>query len=194
MIMGNYTFEEIKKNILNWIQSEKIRDILQCSELEITKNNENILLLDLTFNHCLAQLTVSNPFFAPYQFVSFEAMTLDSEKAQETGKPELVYFFYDSSEMTEQIVTNELEIGIEYCSYYIPNHIRKKFLDKRGILVIDYENLYHIVHPDDIKKINGESVKGEFICKDVEAQYLVVKNDMLALRILSQNFVVTVCG
>ena len=50
------------------------------------------------------------------------------------------------------------------------------------------------MHPDDIKKINGESVKGEFICKDVEAQYLVVKNDILALRISPQNFVVTECG
>ena len=155
------------------------------------KNNDDILLLYLTFNYCMAEFTVSKPIFAPYQFVSFDAITLDSEKARETGKPERVFFFYDSSEMTEKIVINELETGIEYCSCYIPDHTRKTFLDKRGMLVIDYGNLYHIVHPDDIKKINEENVKGEFICKDVEAQYLVVENGMFTLRIIPQNFVIT---
>lgn len=50
------------------------------------------------------------------------------------------------------------------------------------------------MHPDDIKKISEENVKGEFICKGVEAQYLVVENDMFTLRIIPQNFVMTECG
>lgn len=76
-------------------------------------------IFDLTFKHCLAQLTVSNPIFAPYQYVDFEAMARESEK------PELIYFFYDSKEMTEEEVFHELEVGIQYCSGYIPNQLRK---------------------------------------------------------------------
>ena len=114
--MGQYTFEKIKRAIFEWSQGDLLKLMAQHDKLEMTKNNDSILLLDFTFNNCLAQLIVSKPYFAPYQFVSFEAMTLDSEKAQETGEPEMVYFFYDSSEMTEETVIKELETGIRYCS------------------------------------------------------------------------------
>lgn len=144
MIMRKYTFDEIKRDIFEWSQKDIFMCMAQQDKIELTQNNTDTLLFDLTFNNCLAQLTVSDAFWAPYQFVSFEAMTLDSEKAQEVGEPELVYFFYDSNEMT----------------------IR------------------------DVKKINPENIKGEFLCKDVEAQYLVVAKDKFSLRLLSQSFIV----
>ena len=50
------------------------------------------------------------------------------------------------------------------------------------------ENICYAVHPDDIKKANAEIINSQFICMDVEAQYLVVKKDMLSLRILPQVF------
>ena len=92
---------------------------------ELSKNDEEILLYDFTFSHCLAQLTVSIPFFGPYRFVFFEAMTLDSEKAQDSNEPELIYFFYDTNDMTEEAVISELEKGIQYCSCYQPDHLRE---------------------------------------------------------------------
>lgn len=188
MIMGEYTFEEIKNAILEWVHEERVKDIIQNRKLEISKNSEKILLLDLTFKYCMAQLTVNIPFFAPYQYVFFEAMTLDSEKAQETGQPELVYFFYDTNKMTEEEVINELETGFRYCVNYKPGCIRKTYLNKRGTLAIEFDHLHCIVHPDDIEKVNSENVKDEFICKDTEAQYLVVENNKLLLRILPMNF------
>lgn len=187
--MGQYTFEEIKKIIFEWVQKDILRYMTQKNEVELTKNDKNILLFDFTFANCLAQLTVSKPFFAPYQFVAFEAMTLDSQKAQDTGEPELVYFFYDSGEMTAQTVINELEWGIHYCSCYIPNKLRKKYFNKRGIIDVGCENSYYKMHPDDIRKVNTESIKGEFVCCDVEAQYLVVRRDGILLRISPQIFI-----
>lgn len=187
--MGNYTFNEIKKDIFEWSQNDMQKYMAQYDKHELSKKNDDILLIDLTFNNCLAQLTVSEPYFAPYQFVSFEAMTLDSKKAQDTGEPELVYFFYDSEEMTEEVVINELAAGIEYCSCYFPDRLKEMYINKKGFITIESGNLYHIVHPNDIEKISIESVRGEFVCKDTEAQYLVVKNNMLSLRILSSNFV-----
>ena len=186
--MENYSFEMIKEAIYTWSQNDILKYMEQQDEIQLARNSDNFLLYDLTFSNCLAQISISNPFFAPFQFVAFEAMTLDSVKAQYTGKPELVYFFYDSSVMTIKTVINELEIGIRYCSCYIPDELRSKFLNKRGTVTIEYENLCHIVHPDDIKKIRNRSVDGEFVCKDVEAQYLVVNNNKFSIRILPKIF------
>ena len=159
-------------------------------EIVISKNNNEVLLFDLTFDNCIAQLIVSNPYFAPYQFVSFEAMTLDSEKAKNTGKPEMVYFFYDSAIMSKREVLNELGMGIKYCSDYIPDQLIKMYLNKIGILTIEDKNLNYIVHTDDIKKINAEIMREEFICKDVKAQYLVVKGTTISLNVLPQAFTI----
>lgn len=117
--MEKYTFQKIKQDIYEWAQKDILKYFSQFDELELSKNNEDILIFDLTFKHCMAQLTVSNPIFAPYQYVDFEAMAWESEK------PELIYFFYDSKEMTEEEVFHELEVGIQYCSGYIPNQLRK---------------------------------------------------------------------
>lgn len=186
--MGQYTFSEIKRRVFIWSQKDVLKYMMKQDEIEISRNNDEILLIDLTFENCLAQLVVSIPSFAPYHFVSFEAMTLDSEKAQITGEPEIVYFFYDSIDMSEKEVINALEIAIKYCSSYAPNYLNKIYINKKGMLAIKSENICYAVHPDDIKKANAEIINSQFICMDVEAQYLVVKKDMLSLRILPQVF------
>lgn len=186
--MGQYTFSEIKRRIFVWSQKDILKYMLKQDGIEISRNNDEILLIDFTFENCLAQLLVSTPPFAPYHFVSFEAMTFDSEKAQTTGKPEIVYFFYDSIDMSEKEVINALEIAIKYCSSYIPNYLNKLYINKGGMLAIKSENICYTVHPDDINKVNSEIINSQFICTDVEAQYLVVKKDMLSLRILPQVF------
>lgn len=187
--MLKYTFEEIKEDVYEWSQKAALKYIAQHDKIELTQKNDDVLLFDMTFNNCLAQLTVSNPVYAPYQFISFEAMTLDSEKAQKTGEPELVYFFYDSSEMRKREVINELKIGIQYCSRYVPNQLSEIYINRSGIITMKYEDARHIVHPDDIKKISTGSLSGKFTCKGIEAQYLVVERDKLSLRILPKAFI-----
>ena len=76
--MKHYTFSQIKTKVFEWFQKEAIKLLADQDEFELSKNDEKVLLINFTFNSCLAQLTVYDPAFAPYQFVSFEAMTLDS--------------------------------------------------------------------------------------------------------------------
>lgn len=123
--MSNYSYDEIKKQIFKWSQKDILKYLKEQDKMEISKNNDNGLIIDLTFDNCLGQVIVSNPIFAPYQFVSFEAMTLDSDKSHETGNPELIYFFYDTDKMSEKDVIKELEVAIKYCSDYIPNILKK---------------------------------------------------------------------
>lgn len=187
--MGEYTFKTIKESILMWSQNNMLKYMTQHDMYELSKNDEDILLYDLTFNHCLAQLTVSIPFFGPYQFVSFEAMTFDSEKAQDSNEPELVYFFYDTNDMTEAAVIKELEKGVKYCSCYEPDHLKSTYLYKRGMLVIGHEDLKQAIHPSDMEKVDLQNIGGKFVCKDTEAQYLVVKNEVLLVRVLPEYFI-----
>lgn len=187
--MSTYSYEEIRKRVYEWCQNDILMKLKKQDEIEISKNNDEALIVDLTFDNCLAQLIVSNPTFAPYQFVSFEAMTLDSDKAQESGIPEMVYFFYDTDKMLEKDVITELGIGIQYCSNYIPNLLAKTYLNKHGNLFIECRKLFQAVHPNDIEKINKEILNSEFICVNVEAQYLVLTNNILSLRILPQFFI-----
>lgn len=187
--MGTYSYERIKKIVYEWCQKDLLMNLKKQDEMEVSKNSNEALIIDLTFDNCLAQLTVSNPTFAPYQFVSFEAMTLDSSKALESGIPEMVYFFYDTDKMLEKDVISELEIGIQYCSNYIPDLLAKTYLNKRGTLSLECEKSFHAVHPNDIEKINKEILNSEFICVNVEAQYLVLSNHILSLRILPLFFI-----
>ena len=73
----------------------------------------------------MAQVIVNEEEFAPYEFVSFEAMTIESEKALTSEQPELIYFFYDSIDTSKLDVINELQTAIEYCEKYIPNENKK---------------------------------------------------------------------
>ncbi len=94
--MSDYNYEQIKNTVYGWAQTNMLNHMKKQDLMEVTKNNNEALIIDLTFDFCQAQLVASNPSFAPYQYISFEAMTLDSKKAQEDGNPELVYFFYDT--------------------------------------------------------------------------------------------------
>ena len=189
--MNNYTYEQIKKRIFEWEQKDILKYLKKQDKIAISKNDTDALIIDLTFDNCLAQITVSNPIFAPYQFVSLEAMTFDSEKVQESGTPEMIYFFYDTDEMLEEEIIIELEIGIQYCSDYVPNLLRETYLHKRGTLILENKKLYQIVHPSDIKRVKKEALDDYFKCIDIEAQYLVIQNDILSIRVLPQIFRIT---
>lgn len=187
--MCDYTFMQIKEAILNWSLKDILNKLSKNDILEITKNEEDVLMVDLTFQYCLAQIVVARPTFAPYQFVTFEAMTLDSENALETGVPDFVYFFYDSKETTKNKVLEILTYGVKFCSQYIPEELGLKYIGKRGTVSITKEELIYIVHPDDINKSNFDLVDEEFVCIGTEAQYLLVNNTMNSLRILPNCFI-----
>ena len=188
--MSDYNFTQIKEKILQWSLNDISKLLSESDLMEISKNDDEVLLIDLTFENCLAQIIATKPIFAPYQFVSFESMTLDSEKALKTGSPEMVYFFYDSSETMENKVMEVLAYGVDFCSKYVPGQLHSSYINKTGSVSLITEELLYSIHPDDIKKINYNLVSGKFICVDIDAQYLVVKNNFLIFRILPKFFTI----
>lgn len=188
--MSNYTFSQIKDKILQWSLNDISKVLFEADIIEITKNDDEILLVDLTFEHCLARITVNNPTFAPYQFVFFEAISLDSKKTLKTGSPELIYFFYDSDETIAKKLMKVLDYGVEFCSNYIPEQLSLAYINKTGTVSIDTEELLYVVHPDDIKKVNADLINGEFTCVDIEAQYLVLRNNSFSFRLLPELFTI----
>lgn len=50
------------------------------------------------------------------------------------------------------------------------------------------EDLCHVMHPDDIIKYDKDLVAVNFVCTDIESQYLVVKSNLITLRVLPQVF------
>lgn len=59
--MQNYDFNKIKETILEW---SKIYLTSNCDFMEVTKNEKEELIFDLTFKNCLAQIVVCNSDFS----------------------------------------------------------------------------------------------------------------------------------
>lgn len=183
--MSTYNFSQIKEKVLEWGWGFLNNN---ASFIEMIKNEKNVLIFELTFQNCLAHVVVNDAFFAPYKHVSFEAITLDSDEAIKSGRPELIYFFYDSEDMSVADVVEELNVGVEYCANYIPNQLEGRYIGKRGNLCFENEKFNKIIHPDDLKKIKQISCREIFVCTDVQFQYLVVNNAFGSVRILPRVF------
>lgn len=186
--MKNYCFDQIKKRILEWWQQY----ILNGNNfIELEKNENNVLIFDLTFDNCLAQIIVNDEYFVPYKNVSFEAVTMGSEKAIANGYPELIYFFYDSEDMTEDEVVNQLNEGIRFCLNYIPNDLRKKYINKTGTLDVENEKMIEGIYPAGLEKVKEEFWEKEFVCTDTHCQYLVIENNGVRIMVLPKIFKVS---
>ena len=186
--MSDYNYGQIKNTVYEWSQTNMLNHMKKQDLMEVTKNNNEALIIDLTFDFCQAQLVASNPSFAPYQYISFEAMTLDSKKAQEDGNPELVYFFYDTPKVLSKEVIPELERGVRYCSDYVPDTLRELYLNKYGTIRFGKKESCKMVHPNDISKIEKVISYEKYICIDTLAQYLVLNSNELIIRVLPEIF------
>ncbi len=111
-------FLKIKERVLEWGEAH-IRN--HADYIEITKKEEDILLFDLTFPNCLGQIVVHNVSFAPYRCLSFEVMTMDTKTAIESGRPELIYFFYDSEDTPIEEMIEKLDEGVKHGMCYLPD-------------------------------------------------------------------------
>jgi hypothetical protein len=84
----------------------------------ISKNNNEALIIDFDFQNCIAQLSVTNLHFVPYQFVYFEAIDIEISN-QEEIKP--IYCFYDDDTMQKSDVIGALNEALAFCSNYKVN-------------------------------------------------------------------------
>lgn len=187
--MDNYCFNQIKNKVFEWGQQY----ILEGNDyIELSKNKDTILIFDLTFYNCLAQIVVKEDSCAPYKNVSFEALTFaDSEKSIKYGYPEMIYFFYDSEDTTEDEVITELDKGIQYCLNYIPDELRYKYINKTGVLDIENQELTKLICSDDLQKIKKNLWTKEFVCTDTWCQYLILESDGTRIMVLPKAFKVT---
>ena len=175
---------QIKEYVFEWYRSYQNKS--NC--MEVIKNEKDVLIIDMTFDNCIAQLIVNEPGFAPYRHVCFEALALNSLKSIETRLPDLIYFFYDSIDLTVGEIVEEINLGVQYCEKYIPEDLENRYINKRGVLNARNSKWSKIIHSSDLKKIDNDSLSKSFTCIGTQFQYLVVKNDDITIRVLPSFF------
>ena len=131
------------------------------------------------------------PYNVTDYFLIFRVQNLLTS-ALESGQPDLIYFFYDSDDTLVEDVIEELNAGVEYCSNFTPNQLEEIYIGKKGKLQFKNEKINKIIHPDDLKKGKQILCGEEFVCTDVQFQYLVVNNNSDSVRILPRVFKVGV--
>lgn len=182
--MANYDFDQIRKIILDW---GKVLKTKYPNRVEEIKNSQNVLILDFCFENCLAQIIIDEPTFAPYEYVSFEA--LDSKKPLDSPDTQLdfIYVYYDSEHSTIKETLGMLDYGFNYCLDYIPDKLAQLYIGKRGIIDSEKSDLTAL-YPDDINIVFNKNEA--FECMDVQYQYLVVSNKKWIVRVLPEAFIV----
>lgn len=76
----------------------------------LSKNNDKVLIFDIEFKNCMAQLSVTDSLYNPYRFIYFESIDFKTSKQ--------IYCFYDNNEMVKCDVIKALDKAIEYCLKY----------------------------------------------------------------------------
>ena len=188
--MTDNKFRKIRISVLELYNNYASSNLPLYRCLTISKNEETELIIDMTFNHCLAQLVVCEPGCAAFRNVFFEAGTIESKKAMADGGGELIYFFYDSLEFSVNEIIEEVNTAIQYCSEYKPDVLGKRYINLKGRINFNNEKVSHVVHVSDLEKITDELLRGEFVCIDTQFQYLVLKNAKSLVKVLPRVFVI----
>lgn len=101
---------EIKREVLNIIESKKKKIISNNIEIEIVTDLELKYFTIFWKNNYLAHIIIGNPDFAPYKFICFEIIEIKSEK--------IVYYWYDNEETTLQEIIENLDKALDYFIAY----------------------------------------------------------------------------
>ncbi len=112
--MSDYNYEIIKASVIEWYE-KVLSELKDKDEIILSKNSHDALIIDFDFQNCIAQLSVTNSQFVPYQFVYFEAMDIETSNLEET-KP--IYCFFDNDTMKKVDVIGGLDEALIFCSHY----------------------------------------------------------------------------
>ena len=112
--MSDYNYEIIKASGIEWYE-KVLSEIKNKDEIILSKNSDDALIIDFDFQNCIAQLSVTNSQFVPYQFVYFEAVGIETSNSEET-KP--IYCFFDNDAMKKVDVIGGLDEALIFCSNY----------------------------------------------------------------------------
>lgn len=79
--MSDYNYDIIKASVLEWYK-KALSEIKTQDGIMLSKNNDDVII-DFDFQNCMAQLSVTNSQYVPYQFVYFEAMDIEISDSEE---------------------------------------------------------------------------------------------------------------
>lgn len=112
--MSHYNYEIIKASVLEWYE-KVLSEFLNRDEIMLSKNNDEALIIDFDFKNCIAQLSVTNSQYVPYQFVYFEAMDIEVTDLEDITP---IYSFHDDDSMQKNDVISALNEALLFCSNY----------------------------------------------------------------------------
>ena len=112
--MSDYNYEIIKASVMQWyekvLSEQKNKD-----EMIFSKNSDDALIFDFEFLNCIAQLSVTNSQYVPYQFVYFEAMDIEVTDSENITP---IYSFYDDDSMQKNEVICAQDEALLFCTNY----------------------------------------------------------------------------
>ena len=110
--MDNSLLIETKEAVTQWVKSNHEKQKSNNISLEILINDDNCLRVELNFGQILAEILVTEPYFAPFRYVSFQAMDVVD------GTPALVHFWYDDKTTKIEDINMALDDAVNACLAY----------------------------------------------------------------------------
>ena len=112
--MSDYNYETIKASVMQWYE-KVLSESRNKDEIILSKNSDDALVIDFDFVNCIAQLSVTNSQYVPYQFVYFEAMDIEVTDLEDITP---IYSFHDDDSMQKDEVIGALDEALLFCTNY----------------------------------------------------------------------------
>ena len=112
--MSDYNYETIKASVMQWYE-KVLSESRNKDEIILSKNSDDALVIDFDFLNCIAQLSVTNSQYVPYQFVYFEAMDIEVTDLEDITP---IYSFHDDDSMQKDEVVGALDEALLFCTNY----------------------------------------------------------------------------
>lgn len=111
--MSDYNYEIIKASVMQWYE-KVLCELKNKDEIILSKNSEDALVIDFDFLNCIAQLSVTNSQYVPYQFIYFEAMDIDVTNSEDIMP---IYSFRDDTMQKDEVI-GALDEALIFCKNY----------------------------------------------------------------------------
>ncbi len=114
--MSNLSFVKVKETVSIWIENNAKLFQNKDVSIETIEDNEDLLYFVLNFRKSMAAIVVAKPDFAPYRFVSFEAVNIENDIHN------MIHTWYDHENTTvEEIIknlNNSIDIVLKYSNMF----------------------------------------------------------------------------
>ena len=112
--MSDYNYQIIKASVMQWYE-KVLSESKNKDGIIMSKNSDDALVIDFDFLNCIAQLSVTNSQYVPYQFVYFEAIDIEATDLEDITP---IYSFHDDDSMQKDEVIGSLDEALLFCTNY----------------------------------------------------------------------------